>query len=155
MKRTWGGTAALGTAVVLLAGLSGCGSEDDGGSSGGARDPLSVAHTWTEPDDYTYRLFSDCGERGGLGTFRITVRDGEATDVVDLGEEEMEPQWHGEPLTIGELLAEAQRALDEGAEVVDVELDGDGPRPASIDIDYSESALDDEVCYEMTEFTEN
>jgi hypothetical protein len=97
-------------------------------------------------------------QRGGLGHFRITVRGGVAEEVTDLSEEpepEGEEQWRGEPLTIGELLAAADRAEEQGAEQVEVEREPGTERPVAITIDYVEAAIDDEICYTISDFTED
>jgi hypothetical protein len=92
-----------------------------------------------------------------LNNATLVIRDGVAEEVTDLDEErepEGEEQWRGEPLTIGELLATADRAEEQGAEQVEVEREPGTGRPVAITIDYIEAAIDDEICYTMSDFTE-
>ena len=56
--------------------------------------------------------------------------------------------------TIGGLLAEARRARDAEADVVDVAVDPADGHPMSIDIDWDRNSIDDEACYVITDFKE-
>ncbi|MFO7960579.1 MAG: DUF6174 domain-containing protein, partial [Nitriliruptoraceae bacterium] len=86
------------------------------------------------------------------GRYRITVTDGEVTDVV-AGDDQAAVVVGNDELraavpTLGELLEEARDAEAAGADVVNVETDEDpAGRPGLIEIDDDIDADDDEACY--------
>lgn len=152
-------SAGLVVAVAVLA--AACGGGDaaapGSGESGGDVTTASTVPDWEEPATYEYELQSDCGERTLLGRYRITVTDGEVTDVaagddqaaVVVGDDELREAVP----TLGELLEEAREAEAAGADVVNVETDGDpAGRPGLIEIDHDLDADDDEACYVVTAF---
>jgi hypothetical protein len=131
------------SAALSGAALAGC---DDSPSRPGSA--ASITAAWTEPDHYAYTLLSSCGERGGLGLFRVWVRDGAVARA--------EPLRQGSDLlplsdmpTIGDLLRSAAEAQGDGADKVLVTRAPDG-RPRRVSIDYLAKAIDDEACYRIT-----
>ena len=130
----------LATLLALLALAAGCG---DGAPpvEEGTRDAVAEL-----PASYTYRVTSSCGERGGLGTYAVTVVDAEVDAVEPVGatrRQGADPS-SGYFFTIAELL-ELAEAAGPPAEVV-VETGPDG-LPTSVSIDRIPEAIDDEECY--------
>lgn len=75
----------------------------------------------------------------------------------DMMENDLDMLDHGfvdDVPTIGGLLAEARRARDAEADVVDVAVDPADGHPMSIDIDWDRNSIDDEACYVITDFKE-
>jgi len=145
--------------VVVAVLVSACGGDasDPATDGAGVATSASAVLDWDEPAMYEYELQSDCGERTLIGSYRITVTDGEVTDVV-AGDDAAavvvaDPVARTAVLTLGELLREAREAEASGADLVDIETDGgaDG-RPVRIEIDYDRDATDDEACYRVTAF---
>jgi uncharacterized protein DUF6174 len=137
-------TRGVGAGAACLLALAACGEAEAGGESG-----AEAGSEWQEPADYAYTLTSECGERGLIGTFRVTVTDGRvaAFEAVSGGTDVR----RSEVPTIGELLDEAERAREDGADSVEVEEAADG-RPTRIDIDYITNAIDDEACYGISRY---
>jgi len=112
---------------------------------------------WSEPAAYEYALESSCGERNLIGSFLITVVDGEVADVV-AGDERAdvvvgEPELRAAVPTLAELLDEARAAEASGADVVSVDTNGEGDgRPGLIEIDHDTDTTDDEACYLITAY---
>ncbi|MEU6804913.1 DUF6174 domain-containing protein [Streptomyces neyagawaensis] len=137
-------------AVVLAVAVSGvvaaCGSESSSGTA-------STRPSWREPASYTYTLTSSEGERSLLGTFEVTVVDGKVTKAVGADEDSrrVAREMEGRVPTIGELLAEADAARGEDADVVDVDHTADG-RPTRISLDWDEDAIDDEAVYDISDY---
>ncbi|MFP3882776.1 MAG: DUF6174 domain-containing protein [Actinomycetota bacterium] len=136
-----------------------CSNENASGSEPGPAPPVTVSSTgqllqWTEPDEYAYVLESRCGERALIGTFQIVVEEGEVQDVSALDEdaEAMLEHIGADPTpTIGDLVADVQAATRNGADRVSLEVNSDDGFPTSIEIDYDTNAIDDEVCYTITD----
>jgi hypothetical protein len=111
---------------------------------------------WTEPASYQYVLRSNCGERLVLGEYRITVDHGKVTAATGLDEtgrrllSERKPDFLP---TIGALLAEAEQARANGADVVEVTTDPATGQPTKIDIDPVKNATDDEGCYFISDLS--
>jgi Family of unknown function (DUF6174) len=146
--QTWlAGAVGIGLAATAVAG---CG----GGSA--ASEPRLGGHeaastSWTEPGDYSYTLSSSCGERAGLGAFRLWVHDGRV--------ERAKPLSEGADLlplsqlpTIGDIIRTAGEAQAGGADDVRFVRAPDG-RPRLVSIDYLENAVDDELCYRVSRLT--
>jgi hypothetical protein len=112
--------------------------------------PTDGPVAWVAPDRYRFALTSSCGERSLIGSFLITVRnDGVTRYVVRDGED----HWTRDAMpTIDDLLAEAAEARLQGADEVVVETDPADGHPTSIRIDRLSNAVDDEACYEISEY---
>jgi hypothetical protein len=109
---------------------------------------------WQEPASYTYTLTSSEGERSLIGTFRVTVRDGEVDEAVGLDDSarRVVRQLPDQVPTLGDLLKEAEQARGEGADTVDTEYAQDG-HPTHIELDWDEDAIDDEARYVISDYT--
>ncbi len=95
---------------------------------------------------YTYMFRSSCGERDGLGSFRVTVHKGEVTDVKVANRYTHLPQDIEMIPSLQGILDEAARAERRGADEVTLRLSPDGT-PRSLSIDYMKEAIDDEMCW--------
>jgi hypothetical protein len=90
-----------------------------------------------------------------IGEFAVSVEWGEVVEAtaLDAGAIVMlESAGPGLVPTNGELVAELEAAILDGAERVYLELDSDESYPSLIEIDYLVNATDDEVCYEISDF---
>ncbi|MFF7449324.1 MULTISPECIES: DUF6174 domain-containing protein [unclassified Streptomyces] len=128
--------------AVLVGPLTACG----GGTEAGAP-------AWEEPASYAYTLTSGEGERALIGTFRITVRDGEVTEAVglDAGARRVVRQLPGQVPTLGALLAELEQARDDDADIAEARYAADG-HPTRIELDWDANAMDDEARYEIRDY---
>jgi len=138
-------------AALALGSLHGCatgaGEEDPGlmpateGSSSG----------WVEPDRYAYTLLTTCGERSGLGRFRLSIESGRVVAA-----ERLQRYSDLLPLrqmpSIGDIVAIADQAESDGADEVTVRYAPDGT-PRLVSIDYVSEAIDDEACYRISDVT--
>jgi hypothetical protein len=104
---------------------------------------------WVPPERYVYVVSSQCGERNFIGTYAITVERGEGIRAATRnGSIELQ----GEIPSIEDLLAEAAAARESGAdEVTVVTAPADG-HPTLVLIDWEADAIDDEACYEITDY---
>ncbi|MCZ3387283.1 MAG: DUF6174 domain-containing protein [Actinomycetia bacterium] len=144
--------------VVPILVLSACGANTEPtGTTSGAGEPESSVSTdlqqavqrWASVGPVSYRmtLVSSCGERNGLGVFRVTVTPGgTSVEAVDRASDETDIK------TIPDLFAFIDETAASGAEVVDVEYDTDLGYPQKIDVDYVVDAIDDEACYTVKDF---
>lgn len=134
-------TAALTGALAW--GLSACGEEST----------TATATDWQDPSAYTYMLQSSGGDRPLIGTFEVAVRDGKVVKAagVDGSGRRVVERKRTEVPTIAELLAQAEAAREDRADVVHVEYAKDG-RPTSIFIDWKENAIDDEEAYALSDY---
>ncbi|MEP7378791.1 MAG: DUF6174 domain-containing protein [Chloroflexota bacterium] len=113
----------------------------------------SVSVEWQEPPAYSFTLSAQCGERALIGLFHVEVENGKT--VVAQG---LEGYYATHPIdprgvpTLGDLLAIAARARAQGAAAVSVELDPADGHPLSVSIDRIANAIDDEECYEVTDY---
>ena len=98
---------------------------------------------------YSFRLRSFCGERGGIGTFAVTVRDGVVRAVEPLDDRTVPPDRNEIP-TIDGLFAIADRARRDGADRVATRFDQNDGHPIAIDIDHRLQVVDDEACYRVS-----
>lgn len=155
----------LRSALVLLLApvtflLAACANEDNSAAESDPTSSVTVSATgqplaWIEPDSYSYVLESRCGERDLIGTFAVTVQDGQVEEVSALDDdaEAMLATSGSEPvMTIGEMVNELETATQNGADRVYLEVDTDGGHPTLIEIDYDTNAVDDESCYTVTDY---
>lgn len=135
--------------LVLLLTLSGCSNSEE----------ASSIPSWPAPDAYEFTLDSSCGERALIGEFRVVVEGGSVVEVEGLDESAraMLENRSSDAVpdavpTLSELLDQAADASEQGADAVEVQSNDDG-RPTEIDIDWDTNAIDDEACYEITDYS--
>jgi hypothetical protein len=125
---------------------------------GGAAAPAGTtsAGAWTEPADYSFVVTSPCGERGFLGTYQVVVAGGEVVDSQwrDPASGAWAPFDQLESVsTLGDMLEEVRVASeDPEAGEVSLETDPADGHPTSVSVDHIEDAIDDESCYEITDY---
>ncbi|MFI9612857.1 DUF6174 domain-containing protein [Streptomyces sp. NPDC052023] len=108
---------------------------------------------WEEPSSYTYTLLSAQGERSLIGTFRVTVRDGEvatAAGLDDSGRRVVQRSPEEVP-AIGELLEQLEEARQDDADTAEAQYAADG-RPERITLDWDGRAIDDEAVYVISAY---
>lgn len=115
--------------------------------------PVPSAVQWREPASYTFTLESLCGERALIGRFHVEVENGETIRVEILsgygGSGSIPP---GMVPALADLLSIAARARTEDASQVNVVLDPIDGHPVSVSIDWRADTIDEEECYEVTEY---
>jgi Family of unknown function (DUF6174) len=112
------------------------------------------AGAWTERAAYRFTFRSTCGERTLVGTFEVTVDDGSVNAYRALdGAAEAFPGTASDLPTLGDLQRRAQEAEANDEAIVTLETDPDDGHPTSIEIDWIPNAIDDEECYEITNYT--
>lgn len=110
----------------------------------------STSVEWQEPAAYSFTIESRCGWQSLPGRFRVTVEDGEVVDVEALDDQGRRIDT---PLpTIDEILERAAEARRGGADEVHVSTDPLDGHPVSVEIDWRTNLIDDEVCYEVSDF---
>jgi hypothetical protein len=118
--------------------------------------PAASAPSWTEPPAYSFVLESTCGERPLVGRFRVSVANGAVTTVDGLdaaAKSSLEVREADLVPTMAQLLAEAETAREDGAEMVQTDLDPTDGHPTLIKIDRVTAETDDESCYKIDEYT--
>ena len=145
---------AVAVAVTGLAATALAACTDDASSGTSAKNPQTAFDAaqaaWNEsgPNAYAFHLVSSCGERDGLGEFAVTVdADGARAKPLD--------KWSDKPriTSVPDLFDQIEAGLDGNAESVQVEYHPTLGYPERIDIDYMRDAIDDEVCYRVSDFT--
>jgi len=115
----------------------------------------SISTAWTEPADYSFTVDSRCGERVLIGRFPVTVenravvgvegRDEQGRGVAATIEPEAVP-------TLAEMLGLVAEAQRENASEVTLSTDPADGHPLSVKIDWQANVIDDEDCYEISDF---
>jgi hypothetical protein len=139
--------------IALMAALGGCANQAE--ISAAAPAPAGPT-AWTEPPDYKFTLMSSCGERALIGRFKVTVSQGHVTRMEGLDDAARRAvmlRLAKLVPTLGELKAEADTARKEGADQVVVEVDPVDGHPTSIRIDPQANAIDDESCYDISDYS--
>jgi Family of unknown function (DUF6174) len=146
----------IAAASVLTLGVTvgACGSADESDTSSDGGQPPSESHIPSDltlpGSDYSYTVDAGCGERAGLvGMYRIRVVDGEVAHVWLLSGGGGQVALTDVP-TIDQLVEEAESAEQEGADQVTVTTSPQG-YPHRIMIDQIADAIDDEVCYTISD----
>ena len=147
-------TVAVASVLFLGVAASACGSADEpSDSSSGDDQPPSgsdiPADVTLPGSDYSYTVDAGCGERSGLvGLYRVRVVDGEVERMWSLSGD------GGSGLTdaptLDQLVEEAESAEADGADEVSVTTSPQG-YPQRIMIDQIANAIDDEVCYTVSD----
>jgi hypothetical protein len=139
----------FGLAVTTIAlFLSACSLDRPASAS-----PPSVASSpaaWQEPDSYSFVFEGYCGWQAG-GRFRVDVKDGRVVSVV--GPADRPKVSLASVLTLAEILARAADAEAQGDGEVKIRVDRDDGHPVSVEIDWLSDAIDDEECYEISDYT--
>ena len=147
--------AALLFPLLLASGCGGGAESTDAGEPSGERSPPAstdlqeARQRWADGGPVAYRLtlVSSCGERNGLGIFRVTVTpQGTEVEPADGGSSDTDIQ------TVPDLFTFIDETTVSGAEVVDVQYDVELGYPRQIDVDYMVDAIDDEACYLVKDF---
>lgn len=151
---------AVAVGVALL--LCGCGTATDAGgptAQSAVQTAAAPASTptarpaWQPAEDYQFKFRSFCGERNLIGRFSVRVEDGDVVQARGLDDGAVRYIERGEVVpTLADLLAQAETAEADGADLVEVAYSDEGP-PASINIDWMREAIDDEACYEISEYS--
>ena len=156
--------------IVLMVASAGCAQTAATGGGGAsvpepaavpAAQPASAAppaakRGWTEPPAYKFTLTSTCGERALIGRFRVTVASGAVTrteGLDDAARKALMLRLSKLVPTLGQLLDEAATARRDGADEVVVHVDPRDGHPTSIRIDPSRDAIDDESCYDISDYS--
>ncbi|MEU1300617.1 DUF6174 domain-containing protein [Streptomyces shenzhenensis] len=139
-------TGAMVWAATACGGAAGAGSAGTTAAGPGRTG-------WEEPAAYTYTLTSSQGERALIGTFRVTVRDGEVVAAVglDASGRRVVRQSPAAVPTLGGLLAELDRARRADAATAEADYAADG-HPTRIALDQEENTVDDEALYVVSAF---
>lgn len=100
--------------------------------------------------EFVFRRSCEClPEQTAL--MRVTVRGGEVESVVDVQSgEEVSPATY-RPMTIDQIFAEIEKALNSRAHLVEVSYDPELGYPAAVFIDHHETMVDDEFSYTASE----
>jgi hypothetical protein len=108
--------------------------------------PTTPATASYIPTTYRFDLTSSCGERGFLGTYRVSVRAGVVVAARPLDPtNSYQPDLAEVPSLQG--LVDMAASADPGADV-QLETDPAG-LPTYLSIDHLPDAIDDEECYEI------
>ncbi|MEZ0446718.1 DUF6174 domain-containing protein [Cellulomonas sp. ICMP 17802] len=123
-------------------GITGCASPAE---------PAPTSSAWAAhaSQDYTYELASSCGERGGIGTFVVTVVDGKITAIEGQSFESSSTLIAVTP-TIDDLI---DRIQDPTSGAKDVTYDPVTGVPTWVEFDPDPRAVDDESCYAVRSYT--
>ena len=147
--------------VVLLMAAAGCapGATPAAGpapaSAPASASASASAPAWTEPANYRFTLESSCGEQPLTGRFRVDVADGvvdRARGLDEAGKRALMLRIAQLVPTLGQMVADAEQARADGAEVA-VERDPADGRPVAIRVDRDRNAADDETCYTISDYT--
>ena len=109
----------------------------------------SPAVAWDEPPAYEFVLESDCGWGALPGPFRVSVLNGSVVEVEPLGDYDVADRTLP---TLAEILAIAEAAREDGADVVELIQDPSDAHPESLEIDRDSTLIDDELCFEISDF---
>jgi hypothetical protein len=142
--------AALPAFLLLV--LTGACAGADQAATATAQPPV----TWTAPAKYGFTLDSRCGEQALIGRFQVTVQDDKvvlAKGLDDSARRALMLRLAELVPTLRQLETQAETARREGAEVVAIERDPGDAHPTKITIDWSRSAVDDESCYTIEDYT--
>ncbi len=139
--------------MVLLTALAGCAAGS--GPAAPAASPAAPAAAWTEPADYRFTFEQSCGEQPLTGRFRVEVTGGGVgrTEGLDpAARRALMLRMAGLVPTLGQMVADAEQARADGAEVT-VERDPADGHPVAIRVDRDRNATDDETCYTISDYT--
>ena len=115
----------------------------------------SAAAEWAEPAAYSFTLESRCGERMLIGRFHVEVENGVVVGVEgldDQGRTAAEVVRSDDLPTLTDLLRLVAQARSDGADEVSLVTDPADGHPVSVEIDWQANAVDDEECYQISDF---
>lgn len=138
--------------AILMLAAAGCAGP---GSGTGAGVPAAAPPAWVEPADYKFGFESSCGEQALIGRFRAVVIDGAVTTTEGLdeaGRRALMLRIADLIPTLGKMLADAEQARADGADV-EIERDPADGHPTAIRIDPEPNGVDDETCFSIFEYT--
>jgi hypothetical protein len=141
--------------VVLLMAAAGCAPGATPAAGPAPASAPASAPAWTEPANYRFTLESSCGEQPLTGRFRVDVADGvvDRTQGLDeAGKRALMLRIAQLVPTLGQMVADAEQARADGAEVT-VERDPADGHPVAIRVDRDRNAADDETCYTISDYT--
>ncbi len=111
--------------------------------------PSGIA-AWTEPDNYSFDVLSECSERYLVGWYRVDVQNHRVTRVEGLdADSRARNVVAGDVMTIGQLLERASNARAAYSVAVGWARDG---HPNSISISWGAHPRSEEECYSITRF---
>lgn len=138
-------------ACALVGGLSGCGDDAPSGPVPGAAE---AAERWADGgvDSYAFALTSSCGERLLIGSYRVTVTDGDVTAVEGLDEvgRRIAGEGHDLPTEVPTVAALLDRVVAADASTVPEATFDDAGVPTAVTFDPS-PGIDDEECYTVAD----
>jgi len=139
--------------AILLMAAAGCAGQPTGTPTAVPSSPAPPA--WTEPAAYRFTFESSCGEQPLIGRFRVDVAGGvvDRTRGLDqAGKRALMLRIANLVPTLGQMVADAEQARADGAEVV-VERDPADGHPVAVRVDRDRTATDDETCYTISDYT--
>lgn len=146
-------SAAIASVLLIGAAVGACGAGEESRAfiDGGPPAESGIPTDWTRPGpDYSYTVDAGCGERGGLvGWYRIRVSEASVAEVWPLDQYSADVSPSAAP-TIADLVDEAAQAERDGADKIVVTTSPQG-YPQRILIDRDANAIDDEVCYTISD----
>lgn len=109
---------------------------------------------WQEPAAYAFTMQASCGFRVLNGRFRVDVRDGEVVEYarLDAAGGNPNPLENADMPTLGDMFDRVAEAREKLGTDVSLETDPADGHPTSVSIDWIVTAIDDEECYEVTEY---
>ena len=150
-----GGCANQTQAGEIQAGETQAGETQAGAPAPAGSVQVATA-AWAEPDSYKFTLTSSCGERALIGRFKSTVKQGLVVETVGLDDSARRAlmlRLSRLVPTLGQLAAQAETARKAGADTVVIKTDPTDGHPTSITIDPDARNIDDEQCYEISDYS--
>lgn len=125
------------------------------GTSSAPSTSPSAAAEWEEPAAYSFTLESRCGERMLIGRFAVEVENGEVIAIEGLDEQGRTAAAVVQPNdvpTLADLVRLVAEARSDEADRVNFVTDPTDGHPVSVEIDWQANAIDDEECYQISDF---
>ncbi len=156
----------LAPAVVTLGVLAGCGApppapvqptrsvEASDEPTAPPQDAVAARQLWrsSEPERYRYTIRYDCF-CATYGRWRVDVEDGVVVRTRPLDEQDRGSGPNEFVRPIDELLADAARAESGQAGSIEATYDPETGVPTDVSIDWVINAVDDEIAWQITNFS--
>jgi hypothetical protein len=144
-------TTATRVACALV--LASCGLLDpESGNQSGQLAEARAQWALRSIDSYDFVLRRSCYCGGGTEPARVQVRDGVRTSVVYVEDgTTVPPLFAPLYLTVPELFDFIEDAIDRGAHSIQVRYHATLGYPTSIQVDYLEAAVDEEMAFTATD----